>query len=155
MSFKTFLHDNTMSLFLKHAATHSFFLSSSSLLSSGLTSPNAANFARLLQTETRLQSWAALPLASRQQVIKMIGPDHAAAPRRRQEPAEAEAADAAVLVGGAGAELHALRAPAAAPPRGGPPAAAAGQHRAAAPAPRLRGGRAPAAARHQESRVSL
>ena len=66
MSFKTFLHDNTMSLFLKHAATHSFFLSSSSLLSSGSTSPNAANFARLLQTETKLQSWAALPLASRQ-----------------------------------------------------------------------------------------
>ena len=89
-----------MSLFLKHAATHSFFLSSSSLLSSGLTSPNAANFARLLQTETRLQSWAALPLASRQQVIKMIGPDHAAAPRRRQEPAEAEAADAVVLTAG-------------------------------------------------------
>ena len=64
MSFKTFLHDNT--LFLQHAATHSFFLSSSSLLSSGSTSPNAANFARLLQTETKLQSWAVLPLASKQ-----------------------------------------------------------------------------------------
>ena len=67
------LHDNTVSLFLQHAATHSFFLSSSSLLSPGSTSPTAANFAQLLQTVTRLQSWAALPLASRQQVVKMVG----------------------------------------------------------------------------------
>ena len=51
-SFTTFLHDNTMRLFLQHAATHSF-LSSSSLLSPDSTSPTAANFARLLQTETR------------------------------------------------------------------------------------------------------
>ena len=49
------LHDNTVTLFLQHAATHSFFLSSSSLLSPGSTSPTAANFAQLLQTVTRLQ----------------------------------------------------------------------------------------------------
>ena len=49
-----------MRLFLQHAATHSF-LSSSSLLSPDSTSPTAANFARLLQTETR------------QQVVKMVG----------------------------------------------------------------------------------
>ena len=67
------LHDNTVTLFLQHAATHSFFLSSSSLLSPGSTSPTAANFAQLLQTVTRLQSWTALPLASRQQVVKMVG----------------------------------------------------------------------------------
>ena len=54
------LHDNTVTLFLQHAATHSF-LSSSSLLSPGSTSPTAANFARLLQTETR------------QQGVKMVG----------------------------------------------------------------------------------
>ena len=49
-----------MRLFLQHAATHSF-LSSSSLLSPGSTWPTAANFARLLQTETR------------QQGVKMVG----------------------------------------------------------------------------------
>ena len=49
------LHKNTVILFLQLAAIHSFFLSSSSLLSPGSTSPTAANFAQLLQMVTRLQ----------------------------------------------------------------------------------------------------
>ena len=59
-SFTTFLH-NTVTLFRQHAATHSFFLSSTSLLSPSSSSPTVTNFVRLLQTETR------------QQVVKMVG----------------------------------------------------------------------------------
>ena len=67
------LHDNTVNLFLQHCATHSFFLSSSSLLSPGSTSPTAENFAKLLQIVSKMQTWDLLPEHTRQNVIRMIG----------------------------------------------------------------------------------
>lgn len=67
------LHDNTVSLFIQHCTTHSYFLSSSSLLSPGSTSPTAGNFSQLIQILSKLQTWTSAPLHTRQLVIKKIG----------------------------------------------------------------------------------
>ena len=67
------LHYTTLYLFLQHCATHSFFLSSSSLIMPGSTSPASGNFAHLLKLVSTLQSWTEIPLHTRQYVVKMIG----------------------------------------------------------------------------------
>ena len=66
------LHANTVSLLLQHCATHSYFLSSSSLLNKDSTSPTAGNFARLLEVVTKLLTWTHLPIPTRQHVVKSI-----------------------------------------------------------------------------------
>ena len=66
------LHANAVNLLLQHCATHSYFLSSSSLLNKDSTSPTAGNFARMLEVVTNLLSWRDLPIPTRQHVVKSI-----------------------------------------------------------------------------------
>jgi len=67
------VHHSTTTLFLNHCATHSFFLSSSSLLSPGSTSPTAGHFSFILQTLSHLQSWVPVSLYTKEAVVKTIG----------------------------------------------------------------------------------
>ena len=66
------LHASAVSLLLQHCATHSYFLSSSSLLNKDSTSPTASNFARMLEVITKLLVWNYLPIPTRQHVVKSI-----------------------------------------------------------------------------------
>ena len=67
------VHHSTTTLFLNHCSTHSFFLSSSSLLSPGSTSPTAGHFSFILQTVSHLQAWAPVSLYTKEAVVKTIG----------------------------------------------------------------------------------